>query len=78
VVLANGLNFRLAPDPTAEQVKEQPQLQKETPLQILEAYGEWWRVRTKEGNEGWIRWRYVDPESGEEHIYASIYWESTG
>jgi hypothetical protein len=77
VVLANGLNFRLAPDPAAEQVKEQPQLQKETPLQILEAYGEWWRVRTKEGNEGWIRWRYIDPESGEEHIYASIYWEST-
>jgi len=77
VVLANGLNFRLAPDPTSEQVKEQPQLQKETPLQILEAYGEWWRVRTREGNEGWIRWRYIDPESGEEHIYASIYWEST-
>jgi hypothetical protein len=78
VVLANGLNFRLAPEPSAGQVEEQPQLQKGTPLQILEARGEWWRVRTKEGNEGWIRWRYVDPESGEEHIYATIYWESTG
>lgn len=78
VVLANGLNFRQAPETSAEQVKEQPQLQKDTSLQILEAYGEWWRVRTKEGNEGWIRWRYVDPESGEEHIYASFYWESTG
>jgi hypothetical protein len=81
-VLTDNLSFRTAPSTDAARVKGRPKLAKDTPVAVLESRGEWWRVRVpggagewgewKDDLEGWIRWRYVEPDTGEENVYAEF------
>lgn len=71
-VRADGLNLRTAPDAAAANVAAQPTLAKEDELTVLERRGEWYRVKTEGGVEGWVRWRYVDPDTGRQNIYVEL------
>ncbi|MGD8719928.1 MAG: SH3 domain-containing protein [Candidatus Zixiibacteriota bacterium] len=81
-VLTDNLSFRTAPSTDATRVEARPKLAKGAPVAVLESRGEWWRVRVpggagewgewKDDLEGWIRWRYVDPDTGKENVYAEF------
>jgi hypothetical protein len=68
----DNLNFRTGPDTGAERVDGRPTLSKGTPFAIIDTLGEWWSVRLADGTDGWIRWRYVDPDTGTENVYAEF------
>ena len=81
--LVDGLKFRTLPSPDADLVEGLAQLSKDLEFKILESDGEWWRVSVFATGvnlgvwrggyyEGWIRWRYVDPDNGAEYLYATI------
>jgi hypothetical protein len=75
ISLVDGLNFRTLPSSDADLVEGLAQLSKDLEFKILESNGEWWQVSIlgrEEGYEGWIRWRYVDPDNGAEYLYATI------
>jgi hypothetical protein len=73
VVLASGgINFRALPDPAGGVISAHPLLEEGEFFTILERRGDWWRVMDSEDNLGWLRWRYIDPDTGEECIYAAI------
>jgi len=72
MVGSDGLNFRTAPDPSAANIAEQPTLAKGDRVTVLERRGEWYRVKTEGGVEGWVRWRYVDPDTGRQNIYVEL------
>jgi hypothetical protein len=71
-ILVDNLNFRVAPDAGAAHVAGKPTLAKDEGLLAYERRGEWYRVKTHGGHEGWVRWRYVDPDTGEENIYVEL------
>lgn len=85
-VLAENLSFRTGPSTEAARVAARPKLAKGAGVAVLESRGEWWRVRVPGGAgdwgewkadlEGWIRWRYVDPDTGTENVYAEFAYES--
>jgi|GEM_PF-3071916 len=72
VLSSAGINFRTLPDPTADKISAHPLLGEGEFFTILERRGDWWRVMDEEDNLGWLRWRYVDPDTGIENIYAAI------
>jgi hypothetical protein len=71
-VLVDNLNFRVAPDAGAARVAGKPTLAKDEGLLVLERRGEWYRAQAFGGCEGWVRWRYVDPDTGAENIYVEL------
>jgi hypothetical protein len=71
-VLVESLNFRVAPDAGAARVEGKPTLEKDEGLLVLERRGEWYRVLAHGGYEGWVRWRYVDPDTGAENVYVEL------
>jgi len=68
--LTDNVPFTTVPSPEAELVSESASLPGDMMFVIIECEGEWWRVREGAGRDGWIRWRYVDPETGEEFVCA--------
>jgi hypothetical protein len=62
----NGINFRTEPDSNSPSVPGKETLANGVLIAVLERNGDWYYVRTNGGYYGWVRWRYVDPESGEE------------
>jgi hypothetical protein len=71
-VTADGLNFRTKADPAAANVAARPTLEKWEEVKLIERRGEWYRLETKDGAEGWARWRYVDPDTGRVNIYVEL------
>ncbi len=79
----NPINFRTEPSSSAERVAGYPTVnpygyQREWDvLQFIERKGDWLRIivcahdDTTVYHHGWARWRYVDPETGEEYIYIT-------
>lgn len=72
ITLKNGQNFRISPSLSADLVPSRPQLNEGVIFSIVKARGEWWMVRLDDKAEGWIRWRYLDPDTGELYIHASL------
>ena len=72
VLSSGGINFRTLPDPAATRVSTHPLMKEGELFTIFEWRGDWWRIEDEEGNSGWLRWRYVDPDTGKENIYAAI------
>ena len=72
VLSSGGINFRTLPDPTADKISAHPLLEEGEFFTIFERQGDWWRVEDEEGNSGWLRWRYVDSDTGIENIYAAV------
>jgi hypothetical protein len=68
--LTDNVPFTMRPTPDAEPVRGCPYLPEDTLFVIIGSEGEWWNVRLEGATEGWIRWRYVDTDTGEEFIYA--------
>lgn len=71
--LTDNVPFTTGPSPDAEPVSGRPDLPVDTMFVIIRAKGEWWEIRTDGATEGWIRWRYVGPVTGEERIYAEFF-----
>lgn len=80
--VTDNIPFMTAPSTDAEQVSKRPYLPEDTLFVIIGSEGEWWNVRSErewwnvqsEGPaEGWIRWRNVDPVTGEERINAEFF-----
>jgi hypothetical protein len=71
--VADGVPFMKGPSPNAESVNERPYLPEDTLFVIIGSEGEWWKIRADGAAEGWIRWRSVDPTTGEEHVYAEFF-----
>jgi hypothetical protein len=72
ITLEDGQNFRKEPSISADPASGRPQLNKGEIFNIIGARGEWWNIELKDGTEGWIRWRFVDPDTGELYIHASL------
>ncbi len=73
IVLAeSGINFRSERNNASTRVSAHPVMKDGEFFTIFERQGDWWRVEDEEGNSGWLRWRYVDPDTGKENIYATI------
>jgi len=85
--LVDGLNFREGPDANADRIAAKPAFNLRDPFLVVGRRGDWYRVRCLAGEEvagqgmslipggvleGWVRWRYVDPDSREERIYVDI------
>ena len=68
----NGINFRTEPDSNSPTVPGKETLAKDLYILVLERNGDWYYVLTRDNYYGWVRWRYVDPESGEEHRYIDL------
>ncbi|MCD4734182.1 SH3 domain-containing protein [bacterium] len=72
VLATGGINFRTLPEPAAARVSAHPVMKEGELFTIFGRQGDWWRVEDEEGNIGWLRWRYVDPDTGKESIYATF------
>jgi hypothetical protein len=87
VVSVKSLNLRTGPGEDNERVATRPPLQQGEGLAVQERRGEWYRVvafakggaasgQTSAGPDdvvdGWVRWRCVDPETGEEDVYVDL------
>ncbi len=76
VVWHNPINFRTEPDPAAPRVEGRPTLDSRMPLYFIEREGDWLRVMYDDYSSeprfylGWVRWRYLDLETGMESIYV--------
>ncbi|UCE26646.1 MAG: hypothetical protein JSW52_09895 [Candidatus Coatesbacteria bacterium] len=68
--ITDNVPFITEPSVDAEPVSGRPDLPADTVFVIIRAEGEWWNIRADDATEGWIRWRYVDPDTGEELVYA--------
>jgi hypothetical protein len=71
-VLVDGLNFRTEPSADAPRVEGKPAFARGEGMVVHERRGEWYRVEAHGGHAGWVRWRYVDPDTGREHIYVEL------
>ncbi len=76
MVWSNPINFRTEPNSSAERVAGCSTIQPGYLLYFIERQGDWLRVlfqshdtETPCYHHGWARWRYLDPDSGEELIY---------
>jgi len=69
-ILTNYINFRSAPNPDAPKAAGKETLMKDEYVNLFERQGDWYRVKTVDRYEGWVRWHYVDPVSGGESIYV--------
>ncbi|MCP4230646.1 MAG: SH3 domain-containing protein [bacterium] len=72
IIAAGGINFRTEPDNTSARVPGHEFLPEGEPVAVLERDGDWYRIRTNGGFEGWVRWRYVDPDTGKENRYIEL------
>jgi len=72
ITLKDEQSFRTEPSISADPVSGRPQLNKGEIFNIIGARGEWWNIELKDGTEGWIRWRFIDPGTGELYIHASL------
>ncbi len=72
VALRGNLPLKEKPIAKANPVAGAENLEKGTPLSVRASRGEWWYVKLNEGTEGWLRWREVDPVSGQEIINAKF------
>jgi hypothetical protein len=70
--LADNVPYKTGPSPDAEPVSERPYLPADKLFVIIGSEGEWWNVRSEGATEGWIRWRYLDPGTGKENVYAEF------
>lgn len=85
--LVDNLNFREAPAVDAPRIAAKPAFKNGDPFLIVGRRGDWYRVRHIAGGnsggqgmsrvpggilEGWVRWRYVDPDNDEENIYVDL------
>lgn len=70
IVRVDAVHLRSEPSRAAPAVDKRPRLKKGTPFHANKSSGEWWYVKLNDGTEGWLRWREVDPETGEEIINA--------
>jgi len=52
-----GVNLRTQPSDQSAKVRPTP-LPDGTQLEILDGAGDWVKVRTEDGETGWVRWRY--------------------
>ena len=68
---ADNLNFRTQPSADAPRAAR-PTLAKDEYVYVFESRGEWYRAETADGAEGWVRWRYVDPDTHVENIYVKL------
>jgi hypothetical protein len=68
----NGINFRTESDSNSLKIPGKETLADGVPIAVLERNGDWYYVRTNGGYYGWARWRYVDPDSGEEYRYIHL------
>jgi uncharacterized protein YgiM (DUF1202 family) len=72
ITAAKGINFRTKRGNTSAKVPGHEFLPKGEPLAVLERDGDWYRIRVNGGFEGWVRWRYVDPDTGKENRYVEL------
>jgi hypothetical protein len=72
VTRTGGLNFRTRPAPEAPCVSSRPTLAEYEAVYAFETRGEWVRIQTTDGAEGWVRWRYVDPDARNETEYVEL------
>jgi hypothetical protein len=72
ITAPNGINFRTEPDSKSSLVPGKETLAKGEEIAALERNGDWYYVRTNGDYYGWVRWRYVDPDSGEEYRYIHL------
>ncbi len=72
VVVSKGVDFKKAPSPKAKALEDRAVLPNGSKFSVIASRGEWWQVRLNDGTEGWMRWRSVDPDTGEERIYAAF------
>lgn len=70
--LVDGLNFRTEPSADAPRVEGKPTFARREGMVVHERRGEWYRAEAHGGFAGWVRWRYVDPDTGREHIYVEL------
>jgi hypothetical protein len=71
-IASGGINFRSERNNTSARVSAHTVMKEGEFFTIFERQGDWWRVEDEEGNSGWLRWRYVDPDTDTENIYAAI------
>lgn len=68
-VLAANVNFRREPDPNAPRVTGKETLVSGEKVELIEIDGDWYNVDAG-GTRGWVRWRYVDPDTGKTNVYV--------
>lgn len=72
VTARRGVNFRSEPNPAAERVPGHEKLENGERVEVFGRVGDWWRVEDAADRSGWLRWRYVDPDTGELQLYATL------
>jgi hypothetical protein len=72
----DNINFRMQPSADAPRVAARPTLMKDEYVYVFESRGEWYRAETADGAEGWVRWRYVDPDTHTETVYVKLDYDS--
>lgn len=70
IILTPNIALKTGADDEAPNVAGYGELPQRTPIAVKSSRGEWWLVRLNDGTEGWLRWRAVDPDTGEELVYA--------
>ena len=75
VTLNEDITLKTEPAENAAGVEASRGLPLRTPLGVQSSRGELWYVKLNDGTEGWLRWREVDPDTGEERIYARFAYE---
>ncbi len=71
-ILVDNVNFRMAPDSSADKLCRKAFFKKDDLVMVQERKTDWYRVKDFDGNEGWVRWRYVDPDTGNENRYVEL------
>lgn len=71
-ILCPALFFYTAPSDDAPRVADWDILVTGVGIAVLERRGDWYRIRVKDGVEGWVHWRYVDAEAATESITLEL------
>jgi hypothetical protein len=72
IVLAKRVALKTEPSNNSPAVKKGRKLKKKTLFNVYNSVGEWWHVKLNDGTEGWLRWREVNPDTGEERLNAAF------
>ena len=72
IVIAKRVYLKTEPSINASAIKKRAKVNEGTSFDVYNSSGEWWYVKLNDGTEGWLRWREVDADTGEERIYAAF------
>jgi hypothetical protein len=72
ITLTEDIALKVEPAEDAADVEGVREFPLRTPFGVQSSRGEWWHVKLNDGTEGWLRWREVNPDTGEERLNAAF------